>query len=184
MSLERLVEEIRLKAEAEIAREKARLDAERAQVAEERDRRVAALRTEVARQTELDIARERAQRIARAKLDARKKIFGARERRMGRQLEATRQLLTEFTTTDGYAALLKRLYGYAVAELGRQLRVSGRAEDGSALRTLAKGNYAEEPVPILGGLIAETPDGNRRLNLSFDELLRLREDRLRELLAA
>jgi len=32
-------------------------------------------------------------------------------------------------------------------------------------------------------LIAETPDGSRRLNLSFDELLRLREDRVRELLA-
>jgi hypothetical protein len=33
------------------------------------------------------------------------------------------------------------------------------------------------------GLLAETLDGDRQLNLSFDELLRLREDRVRELLA-
>jgi hypothetical protein len=31
--------------------------------------------------------------------------------------------------------------------------------------------------------VAETPDGSRRLNLSFDELLRLHEDRVRELLS-
>ena len=36
--------------------------------------------------------------------------------------------------------------------------------------------------PILGGLVASTPDGHRRLDLSLDELLRLREGEVRELL--
>lgn len=184
MSLERLVEEIRQKAEAEIAHERLRLDVERAAVAKERDERVSAIRAEAAHQADLDVSRERAQRIARAKLESRKKVFEARERRMARRLDATRRLLAEYTETDEYGVLLKRLYGYAVQELGRQVRVSGRAEDASQLRTIAKGNFADEPASVLGGLIAATPDGSRRLNLSFDELLRLREDRVREILAA
>ena len=43
--------------------------------------------------------------------------------------------------------------------------------------------FDDTPAPILGGLIAVTSDGSRRLNLSFDELLRLREDQVRTLLA-
>ena len=184
MSLERLVEEIRQKAEAEIARERGRLDGERARLATERDRRVTAIRQDAERQAEVEVARERSQRLARAKLEARKRVFEAREKRMGRQLELARTLLTEFTESDEYPALLKRLHAYAVGELGKPLKVSGRAEDAGVLKSVAKANFDDTPQPILGGLIAETGDGARRLNLSFDELLRLREDRVRDLLAS
>jgi|GEM_PF-430277 len=184
MSLERLVDEIRQRAEAEIAQERARLQAESSRIVDERDRQVQAIATESERIAQLEIARERAQRLARAKLEARKRVFESRERRMGKLLDASRSLLADYTESDEYAPLLKRLYGVAVATLGKQVKVRGRAEDASLLRSIAKGAFDDEPVPIVGGLIAETPAGDRRLNLSFDELLRLREDQVRGLLAA
>ena len=184
MSLERLVEEIRQRAETEVAQETARRDAERAKILAERDRKVEAIRADTARQAEVEIARERAQRLARAKLESRKRVFEARERRMGENLALVRTMLHDFTESDDYPALLKRLYVYAAGELGRGTKVSGRSEDASALRSIAKSGYVDAPQPILGGLIAETADGSRRLNLSFDELLRLREDKVRDLLAA
>ncbi|MGP8076580.1 MAG: hypothetical protein ACLP8Y_07620 [Thermoplasmata archaeon] len=67
--------------------------------------------------------------------------------------------------------------------LGKQLRISGRAEDAALLQKVAGKSFDPTPQSIVGGLVAETPDGSRRLNLSFDELLRLREDRVREILA-
>lgn len=184
MSLDRLVDEIRQKVDEEIAREKSRLAAEEARINSERDRRVDSIRAESTKQTELEVARERAQRLARAKLEARKKLFEAKERRMAHRLTEARTVLADFTETAEYPPILKRLYAFAVDQLGKQVRVRGRAEDAPRLKTIAGKSFVATPEPITGGLIAETPDGARRVNLSFDELLRLRENEVRELLGA
>jgi vacuolar-type H+-ATPase subunit E/Vma4 len=183
MSLETLVEEIRHRGEADLAAVTARRDAEAAKIVAERERRLRELGSESARATELAIARERAQRLAAAKLQARKLVYEAREKRLTGAVEETRTLLAEYTQSPQYPTALKRMLGAAVAALGKQARISGRSEDASLLARLAGKNFDPTPQAILGGLIAETPDGSRRLNLSLDELLRLREDRVREILA-
>jgi vacuolar-type H+-ATPase subunit E/Vma4 len=183
MSLETLVEEIRHRGEAELAAVTASRDAEAAQIVAERERRLRELGSEAARLTALAIARERAQRVAAAKLHARKLLYEAREKRLTEAMEETRALLQEFAQSDEYASVLKRMITAAVGALGKPLRISGRGADATLLSRLAGKNFDPTPQPILGGVIAETPDGNRRLNLSFNELLRLREDRVREILA-
>ena len=183
MTLESLVEEIRRLGEAElVATERAR-SAEEARVAAERDRRVNEVRTEASRATEAEVARERAQRVAAAKLQSRKLLYEAREKRLEAAIAETRTLLRDYTSSPDYPAVLRRMFAAATEALGKQLRVSGRAEDAGALAKVAGRSFDPTPRAILGGLIAETTDGNRRLNLSFDELLRLREDKVRELLA-
>lgn len=183
MTLEDLVEEIRRRGEAELAaigtaraKDVARIDADR-------DRRVADVRDSSKRATDADVARERAQRIAAAKLQARKLLYESRERRLRGALGGTRDLLADFTGSSGYPPVLKRMVAAASESLGKSVRIMGRAEDASALQKVAGKSFDPTPQPILGGLIAETTDGTRRLNLSFDELLRLHEDRVRELLA-
>jgi vacuolar-type H+-ATPase subunit E/Vma4 len=183
MSLESLIEEIRARAEVEL---KATQDARQAaatKIAADRDRAIAEIAATSARTTEAEVARERAQRIAAAKLKARKMLYEARERRLEGALRDTRALLAEYTDRPEYPAVLKRMVQVANDELGRTIRVSGRAEDAARLRTAAGKSFDPTPQPILGGVIAETADGSRRLNLSFDELLRLREDKVREILA-
>jgi len=183
MSLEDLVEEIRRRGESElraITDERAR---ETARLAAERNERIAEIRAESSRATEQEVARERAQRLAAAKLQARKQLYEAREERLGAAIAGTRELLEGFTATPAYAPTLKRMFQTATDELGKSLRVRGRSEDASLLNRIAGKSFDPTPLPILGGLVAETADGSRRLNLAFDELLRLREDRVRELLA-
>jgi vacuolar-type H+-ATPase subunit E/Vma4 len=183
MSLESLVEEIRHRAEAELAETIEKQKAEAVRIVTERERRVAEIRTGAARATEIEIARERAQRIAAAKLQARKMLYEAREKRLEEGLQETRALLADFTSTPAYSAVLKRMVAVANDSLGRQIRISGRAEDAALLTKVAGRSFDSTAQPIVGGLIAETTDHSRRLNLSFDELLRLREDQVRELLA-
>ena len=183
MSLESLVDEIRSRAEAELRATAEAQKAETVRVEADRDRRVAAIRSESARATEMEAARERAQRVAAAKLQARKLLYEAREKRLEGALDETRKLLTEYTASPDYPAVLKRMVGVATDALGKQVRITGRAEDAGRLGRAAGKMFDPSPRPILGGLIAETPDRTRRLNLSFDELLRLREDKVRELLA-
>lgn len=183
MSLESLVEEIRQHAEAELHATMEQEKAEGVRILADRDRRVAEIRAASQRATEMEVARERAQRVAAAKLQARKMLYEAREQRLEQGLQETRALLADYTSSADYPAVLKRMVEVANTSLGRQLRISGRAEDAALLAKVAGRTFDPAPQPILGGLIAETTDKSRRLNLSFNELLRLREDEVRELLA-
>ncbi len=183
MSLDSLVDEIRRRGEAELAAAQAEETKAGQAIAAERDARVAQVRADAAKATQAEVSRERAQRIAGAKLEARKKLYEAREHRLERSVDATRTLLADFTTRSEYPAVLKKMYATATDRLGKQLKVRGRADDATLLQKVAGKSFDDEAVPILGGLVAETADGSRRLNLSFDELLRLREDQVRELLA-
>jgi len=183
MSLENLVEEIRRRGEADLASLTASRDAEIAKILAERDRQVVELRAENARATDVEIAHERAQQLAAAKLQARKMLYEAREKRLVSAIGETKNLLQEYTRSAQYPNVLKRMMAAATDTLGRQVRILGRGEDAALLAKVAGKSFDPAPQPILGGLVAETPDGSRRLNLSFDELLRLREDRVRELLA-
>jgi vacuolar-type H+-ATPase subunit E/Vma4 len=183
MSLESLVEEIRLRAEAELRTTVEHEQAEEAKIVADRDRRIAEIRTASQRATEIESARERAQRIAAAKLQSRKMLYEAREKRLEEGLAETRELLAGFTSSPTYPAVLKRMVEVAGSALGKGARISGRGEDAAVLAKAAGKAFDATARPIVGGLVAETPDGSRRLNLSFNELLRLREDAVRELLA-
>ncbi|MFI5413348.1 MAG: V-type ATP synthase subunit E [Candidatus Lutacidiplasmatales archaeon] len=183
MSLESLVEEIRRRGEAELSAVTAGRDAELSKLVAERDRRIEEVRVGSARATDAEVARERAQRLAGAKLQARKLLYEAREKRLSSAMGETRTILQEYTRSAQYPAALKRMVAVANDTLGKGIRISGRAEDAALLARVSGKGFDPTPQPIVGGLVAETPDGSRRLNLSFDELLRLREDRVREILA-
>lgn len=181
MSLERLVEEVRRRSESELAAERARFAEEAKKILAQRDAELAAIARESERSTALETARIRTSETARAKVEGRKVVFEARQRAAERSLDEARARLAEFADSSEYAALMKRLYGYAVERLGKPLRLAGRSEDLSILRALAGKGVSTDPLPISGGIVAETSDSTRRLDLSFEELLRRREDALLEL---
>ncbi len=182
MSLESLVDELRSRGESELRTIVAQRDAELARIAADREAKVAQSRADAAKATEAELARDRAQRLAAAHLAARRLLYEAREEKLDAGLAATRKLLSDLTETPQYADVLRRQLAAATSRLGRSVRVFGRAEDAALLARLAGKSFDAEPRPILGGLVAETPDGRRRLDLSFDELLRQRADAVRALL--
>jgi vacuolar-type H+-ATPase subunit E/Vma4 len=183
MTLEALVEEIRQRGEAELRATLEKQKSEAQKITADRDHRIAEIRDASARATETEVAREKAQRIAAAKLQSRKMLYEAREKRLEQALRETRELLVAYTGSPDYPAVLKRMVEVANSSLGKSVRISGRSVDAAALSKAAGKSFDPTAQPILGGLIAEMPDKSRRLNLSFDELLRLREDAVRELLA-
>lgn len=183
MTLERLVAEIQAQGERELAEETRRFEAERTRLLTDRSQRSSAIHDDFRTRAEAEGRRERTQRVAGARMQARKLAYESQESAMVASLRAVRDLLRSFTASEEYPDVLRRMYAVATDELGRDVRISGRAEDAAQLKSLAGRTFDATPLPILGGLVAETPDGERRLTLTFDELLRLREDRVRALLA-
>jgi vacuolar-type H+-ATPase subunit E/Vma4 len=182
MALDRLVDAIEARARDEIAEEKARIDSEKNRIVSERDRQLQEIGAEAQRRATELAARERTRVVASARLKAKQLDQEAREAVTTALLDVARQELAEFTKDPEYAKLVRRLYKLAVERLGPGCVVRGRAEDGKLLRSIAGSGYSDEPLPILGGFVAATADGRRRLNLSFDDLLRLREDAVRAVL--
>jgi vacuolar-type H+-ATPase subunit E/Vma4 len=182
MSLERLVAEIENRTQQEIASEQARFEKERAEIVADRTRRIEALRADTLHRATQEAARERTRRIAGARLEAKKLGYEFQEARTQEFLDAVRKQLAEYTKSPEYPKLLKRMHAAAVSRLGKDLKVRGRAEDAKLLKAVAGTGFDDTPLPVVGGFVAETTDGTRRLNLTFDELLRLREDGLRSVL--
>ncbi|MGA7860260.1 MAG: V-type ATP synthase subunit E [Thermoplasmata archaeon] len=182
MSLERLVAEIESRAQQQIASEQTRFEKEQAEILADRARRIDAIRSETLRRATREAARERIRRIAGARLEAKKLGYEFQEARTQELLETVKAQLATYTTSPEYPKLLKRMYAAATGRLGKDLKVRGRTEDAKLLRSIAGTGYDDTPVPVTGGFVAETSDGSRRLNLTFDELLLLREDELRSIL--
>ena len=182
MSLQSLVDEIRSRGQAELKAISDRRAADLAKVASELETRVAAIRAEVAKAVEAEVARDRAQRIAGAHLTARRLAYEAREERLERGIAETRELLRRLGDSPTYPKILGRMIAAAGSRLGNTVRISGRGEDAAVLSRLAGRSFDPTPRAIVGGIVAETPDGHRRLDLSFDELLRQRSDAVRGLL--
>jgi V/A-type H+/Na+-transporting ATPase subunit E len=183
MSLDRLLDEIRAQGAQELAAAEEKSSSEKLRIVNDRDHRVKQLRADLESQGANEARRQHGQKIAGARMQARKLEYEAREAALERSLGSVQDMLKEYTRSNEYPDVLARMYALAVNELGKDLRVMGRAEDASTLKDLAGRGFVAQPQAILGGLIAETPEGDRRLTLTFDELLRYREDRLRELLA-
>ena len=182
MSLESLVEEVRARGEAELKTIAERRDAELRAIGEDREARVTRVRTEASRTAEAEVGRERAQRVAAAHLAARRLLYEAQEERLTEGLAQVRQVLADLTEEAEYAAILRRMIARASDRLGRSVRISGRAEDAALLAKLAGRAFDPTARAIAGGVIVETADGRRRLDLSFDELLRQHADAVRALL--
>ncbi|MCI4350387.1 MAG: V-type ATP synthase subunit E [Thermoplasmata archaeon] len=180
MGLEKLLDEIRQRGESQLSEIGTTTAAARAALVEDRDRRVAAIAQEIQRLADREAERERAQRLAGAKVAARKLVYEAKEQRATAALERARTELAAFTKSPEYAPLLQRMYAHAVERLGAKVKVRGRAEDASVLKGIAGKGFNDDPAPVLGGLIAESPDAAKRLNLTLDELLRLNEDKIRQ----
>ena len=184
MSLERLVAEIESRAQQQIAAEQARFEKDKAGILADRTRRIEAARSEILIRATQEAARERTRRIAGARLEAKKLGYEFQEARTRKLLDAVKAQLAQYAASPDYPKLLKRMYAAATSRLGRDLKIRGRAEDAKLLKTVAGAGYDDRPLPVIGGFVAETSDGSRRLNLTFDELLRLREDELRSILPA
>jgi vacuolar-type H+-ATPase subunit E/Vma4 len=184
MTLERLVEEVRRRSEEDLRKERERVESQAQAIQAARAEALQTVAEASQRALALEISRVRSATLAKAKVEGRRQLFEARQRAAERALAQARDRLKEFTGTPEYGPALKRLFRSATDRLGKQIRVSGRSEDAALLKSIAGRAFSADPVPIDGGLIAETVDGSRRLDYSFGELLRRREAAVLELAGA
>ena len=122
--------------------------------------------------------RERIRIAGAAKLKAKKMVFDATERMLEANVEALRQVLADFAGTEDYQEMLPKMVAYASKRLGGSISVHSRPDDASALKKLGV-KVSSSDLASMGGFKATNLDDTLELDITFEELLRSREDEAR-----
>lgn len=113
-----------------------------------------------------------------AKLQAKKSLFDATETLLENNVSLLRQELAAFAETPAYRELLAKMAGYASKRLGGKISVVCRESDEAALKE-AGAKILSTDLNSMGGFKAENADRTLELDLTFEEVLRNREDDVR-----
>lgn len=122
--------------------------------------------------------RERIRITGAAKLQSKKMIFDATEKMLENNVIALKQALADVTGSKEYPALLSKMLAYASKRLGGSITVRSRPADAAVLKKLGA-KVSSSNLESVGGFRATSSDGTLELDLTFEELLRNREDEAR-----
>ena len=124
------------------------------------------------------VQREHIRIIGAAKLQAKKMVFDATEKMLESNLALLKQSLSDFAGTKEYPEILSKMVAYASKRLGGNIRVRCRSSDAAILKKLGVKEISPN-LESIGGFKATNTDGTLELDLTFEELLRNREEEAR-----
>ncbi|MGH2637711.1 MAG: V-type ATP synthase subunit E [Rhabdochlamydiaceae bacterium] len=162
------------------------LDADRAakkqEIAARVDRERQSIRESARKQAQELCQREKIRIEGAAKLQAKKLIFDATEKMLEKSIVEVKRALAEYSVSSkDYPDLLIKMAKYACKRLGGEIRVMCRPGDETILKR-AGVQIAASNLNSMGGFKAERTDGSLELDLTFEELLRSREEEVRSLI--
>lgn len=161
------------------------------------EEKAARVREELVNEARAHVELERRQRMAEARLTAKRNRLSAREEYLDDVWEQAEARLRDLVESDDYADVLRRLAWLAVETLGAGRLVLAADPGGHELLTEqrlrlwqeeARDTFgisitferAAEPAETWGGLIAEQADGRRRLDATFPTRLQIAREEVRD----
>jgi len=179
MAIEKLSAQIAQSAQEEAARIIHNANATGAEFLREAKSAAAKRMKSAAEEAREMVAAQRAERLAAAKLEAKKIIAHAQDEAVTGSIEHVWSELRHFRKTKEYAKLLQSLAEHAQSELGERDSVIFVAEEDQKILSGMK-NLSKKPIECSGGCIAETNDGSVRVNLTFEAIMETEQDALRK----
>lgn len=152
--------------------------AKREEVKKRTDEQVAYVMESAKRDAAALAQRETTRVEGASKLEAKKMLFDATETLLESDIAELEDALAELTKTPAYQELLARMAKYASKRLGGKIVVTCRKGDEAALKA-AGAKIASASLNAIGGFKADSEDGTLELDLTFEEILRNREDDVR-----
>jgi len=147
----------------------------------ERNTKVQELQERYKREARLKSEREATRIVEAARLQAKRIIFETMDVNMNSAFDVIRQELKNYTKNTQYKKTLREMIDVAKKRLGQDLLVHCRKEDRNLLKDIGV-SLSNNPIQTLGGIIVENKQGTMELDLTFEELLRTREEDIRAIL--
>ncbi len=122
--------------------------------------------------------RERIRIEGAAKLQSKKMAFDATEKMLESNIAALKQMIGDLSASKEYSEMLSKMTAYATKRLGGNIAVRCRSSDLPMMKKLGV-KVASSDLESAGGFKATSADGTLELDLTFEELLRNREEEVR-----
>jgi V/A-type H+-transporting ATPase subunit E len=173
-SLDTFIQEIEKRKENEINLLERTLAEKKAEIKRTKETNVKQLQGHYREESKVKSSKEAAKIVEAAKLKAKKILFEAINANMDSTFGVIRNEMKNYVQKPEYKMLAERMVNFAKNNLGTQIMIHCRDDD--------KPIFKDMNIPIgssigaLGGIIAEDKDGKRELDLTFEELLRTKEE--------
>jgi len=178
MGVDTLLKEVEDRRNKAIQAIEAEYSAKREEV-KKRSTEQAAYLMESAKKEAVTLAQKETTRVeGAAKLQSKKLIFDATEKLLENNIAGLRDALAEYASSPAYSELLAKMAKYASMRLGGKIAVTCRKQDEAALKA-AGAKVAATNLNSIGGFKADSENGSLELDLTFEEILRGREDEVR-----
>lgn len=178
--LDIFIQEIEKRKEDEISLLESTLAEKKAEIKRTKETTIKELQERYRWDAEVKSQKEYARIVEAAKLKAKKILFEAINANMDSTFDIIKQEMKVYVQKPEYKDLLKNMITYAKNALGPDIILHCRDEDKSVIK--------EMNIPIgssinnLGGILAENKEGTKELDLTFEELLRTKEDDVKSFL--
>lgn len=134
-------------------------------------------------QAKIAYEREYIKRIGAAKLKAKRIIFEATQEMLQKNMNKLLDVLKEYTSTKNYNDILNLMVKFAREKLGEDIYIKCRDEDKRFIESLVKGKIkVEGGLSCSGGIVAYKLDDSAFLDLTFEEILRLNDEKVKSLI--
>jgi vacuolar-type H+-ATPase subunit E/Vma4 len=175
VAAETLLKEVDEKRKRTIAQLESEYKAKRDEVTKRAAEQRAYIQESAKSQAAALVQREQIKITGAAKLQAKKMTFDATEKMLENNIALLKQALADHANSKGYAEELSEMLAYASRRLGADIKVKSRPADAAALKKLGA-KVASSDLNTAGGFKAESHDGTLELDLTFEEILRNREE--------
>ena len=181
MSIETFIREIENRKRKEIESLEKDLQERKSALQEETNQTIKEIQERFAQEAKIKSEREHARIIESAKLQAKKILFDAINANMQSAFAVIKQEIENYTKSPQYKKSLETMVNTSKKKLGQNIVVHCREEDKSILKDL--GVNIGQSIKTLGGIVSENKEGTKELDLTFEELLRTREDQVKSFLS-
>jgi len=147
----------------------------------DKNTRVQELQERYTREAHIKSEREYTRIVEAGRLQAKRIIFEAMDANLDSALGVIRQELKNYTKNAQYKKTLEEMINVARKRLGQDVQVHCREEDRQILKDL-RVTISNKPIQTFGGIIVENKEGTMGLDLTFEELLRTRDEEVRAIL--
>lgn len=185
MGLERLTSSLLKDADEEAAKIVQAAEWHIKKMKEEERSKHTALKKEAEKEIEKILSEQKNERLAWARLEAKRINAEAREDAINSAIDAFFSSLKDLKKSKEYKNFLSKNVSAAVKELGgMKLIVRVRKDDKKLLPKLPKNCKVANNLDAFGGAVIETQDGKMKVDLTLETLLELRRDELRKMIDA
>ena len=177
MGIDIFLHEIENRKKSDIENLDKELDEKRSETEIKKNTAIKELQERYSREAKIKSEREHARIVEAGKLEAKKILFDAINKNLDSTFDVIKQELGNYTKTSEYKKVLKKMVETSKKKLDNTVIVHCREEDHAVLKNM--GVTIGSSIQTLGGIVAENKSGTKELDLTFEELLSIHEDEIK-----